>query len=106
MPIQRTNYLFLCAALTRLQACTRGQESPKSEEALAIGGDTHIVDRKTIEMIGIQHLNDLESSLVVTETGEAHSASQILRVYVRMADNELFCRDRSLISQSEYLPRT
>lgn len=103
---QRTDYLFLCATLIRLQACTRGQESPESEEALAIWGDTHILDRKALKMVGIQNLNDSERSLIVTETGEAHFSSQILRVCVRMTKNELLCGARSLILQSEYLPRT
>jgi hypothetical protein len=62
---QRTNYLFLRTALTWLQACTRGQESPESEKALAIGGDTHIMDCKALENDKYPTPeNDLESSLV------------------------------------------
>ena len=102
--IQHTNYLFLRAALTRLQACTRGQESPESEKALAIGGDTHIVDRKALKMIGIQHLNDLERSLQKPEMPTLPVRSWACTSgWEKM---KLFCKARSLISQSDYLPRT
>ena len=52
----RTKKLFFRTAFTWFQAGTRGNENSKSDETLAIGRDTHIVNCKAIEMISVQYL--------------------------------------------------
>ena len=55
-PNTRTNDLFLGTTFIWFQASARGHESTKSEQTLAVGGDTHAMDFKTLKMIGVQYL--------------------------------------------------
>ena len=55
-PNPRTDDLFLRAAFRWPQAGAGGQKSSKSDETLAIGCDTHVMDHKAFKVMSFQYL--------------------------------------------------
>jgi hypothetical protein len=58
-PDPRTDDLFLRAAFRWFQAGARGQQSSISDETLAIGCDTHVMNHKAFKVISIQNLKNI-----------------------------------------------
>jgi hypothetical protein len=99
----RTDDLFLRAAFRWFQAGAGGQQGSISDETLAIGRDTHVMNHKAFKVISVQYLKDIRRD---SNIGQELTLPVRSWRHVSGRARDPFSRTHSPFSQFEYLPQT